>query len=173
MKKFIIPLMILAAIAGQGIAQEKLKIGEAVNGKLKITNEADLRSFLMNELGRSGTLGKVIYSEVSPTADRFLAWLKVTGNRDDITTIGVLLANINNDVYIVANPDPQINAPGPGAGGSVTYTCIGAPCSNCNIKVTWPPGSWLPTVSCFCKDSGGGECNMTVSVTFNVNIGMF
>ena len=172
MKNFIITLMILTAMAGQGIAQEKLKIGEAVNGKLKITNEADLRSFLMNELGRSGTLGKVIYSEISPTADRFLAWLKVTGNSNEITTIAVLLTNINNNVYIVANPVNPINAPGPGVGGSFTYTCTGEPCSNCDIKITWPAGSWTPDVSCVCKDSGGGICNLSVSVTFKINVGL-
>ncbi|MBW6460349.1 MAG: hypothetical protein K0B08_07215 [Bacteroidales bacterium] len=172
MKRVIIALVIIAAMAGQGLAQEKLKIGEAVNGRLKITNETGLRKFLMNELGKTGVLGKEIYTEVSPTADRFLAYLKVTGNSNEITTIAVLLANINNNVYIVANPVNPINAPGPGVGGSVTYTCTGEPCSNCDIKITWPAGSWTPDILCVCKDSGGGICNLSVSVTFKINVGL-
>lgn len=170
MKKIVFTLIILAALVGQGFAQEKLKIGEMVDGKLKITHEADFRSFIMNHLKKSGTLGKEIYTEISPTADRVLAWLKVSGNENDITTAGVMLVNDNNQVCIIARPADQ--AMGPGVGGSLTYTCTGNPCSICDIKITWPSGSWTPIVECVCKDQGGGTCDMSVSFTVSVKIGI-
>lgn len=171
MKRIVFTLIILAAFAGNGMAQEKLKIGEMVDGRLKITHEADLRGFLMHHLNKSGTLGKEIFTEISPNADRILAWLKVNGNRDGVTTAGVMLVNMNNQAYIVARPDDQPPI-GPGAGGSITYTCTGDPCTNCDIKITWPAGSWTPQVECICKDQGGGTCNMTVSFTVSVKIGL-
>jgi hypothetical protein len=169
MKKLLIAVVILAAMVSQGFAQEKLKIGEVVNGKLKITREADLRSFLLNNINKSGTLAKEIRVEVSPTADRFLAFLKVTGNKTGISCAGVMLVNINNEAFIVRyEPDAPVI---PGIGGSATYTCAGAPCTDCEISATWPSGSWLPNVSCYCA-APEGECNMTISVTFSLKIGL-
>lgn len=169
MKKVIITLIILAAMVGQGFAQEKLKIGEVVDGKLKITNESYLRSFLMNNLEKSGILGKNILIEASPTADRFFAYTKVSANKNNVTNIGVLMFSMQDDVFIVAQPSYQTD--GPGVGGSATYSCIGDPCENCNLVITWPSGSWKPDVSCNCQ-TAGGLCNMTVTITVNVKIGL-
>lgn len=169
MKRMMIAVVILAALVSQGFAQEKLKIGDVVNGKLKITREADLRNFLLTNLNKSGNLSKEINVEVSPTADRFLAFLKVEGNRAGISCAGVLLVNIKNEAFIVGyEPDAPVI---PGIGGSTTYTCVGNPCSDCEINVNWPQGSWLPNVACNCEIPEG-QCNMTVSVTFSLKIGV-
>ena len=82
-----------------------------------------------------------------------------------------MLVNINNEAFIVPNP-PAYSPGGPGGGGSVTYSCIGNPCDDCEISISWPAGSWLPDVSCGCSDPEG-HCNMSVSYTVNVNIGLY
>jgi hypothetical protein len=169
MKKWMILLAMTAVLGFQGMAQEKLKVGEVVNEKLKITREADLRNFLLNNLGKSGSLGKEFYSEVSPTSDRFLVYLKVYGNKLGVTTTGVLLVRTNNEVFIV-KPEPDMPII-PGIGGSATYTCIGNPCTNCDIDITWPSGSWFPDASCDCAGPEG-DCNMTVSLTFSLKVGL-
>ena len=102
MKKMILTLFILGSVLVEGTAQEKLKIGDMVNGKLKITNEAGLRSFFLENIGKTGILDKEIRMEVSPTADRVFAYLKVTGNKGGVTSVGVLLVNIKNEAFIVA-----------------------------------------------------------------------
>jgi hypothetical protein len=163
MKKIILTMIILASVLVEGIAQEKLKIGDVTNGKLKITNESALRAFLMNNIGKTGTLDKEIKVEVSPTADRIFAYLKVTGNRGGISSIGVLLVNINNEAFIVANePDS------PGVGGSATVTCVGNPCTSCYPTIQWINNNWLPIIVCGCNDPGG-HCNMTVTFTVSIN----
>lgn len=168
MKRMIFTLIILAAMVGQGFTQEKLKIGDVVNGKLKITNEAALKGFFLQNLDKSGALENEVKVDASPKSDRFLVHMRVNGHKRGVNTIGVLLVNINNEAYIVNNQSDQ--PIGPGIGGSITYSCIGDPCDNCNIKVTWPPGSWKPDVHCECQSAGGGICNMTVTVVFEIKI---
>jgi hypothetical protein len=167
MKKIILTLIILASVLVEGIAQEKLKIGDVTNGKLKITNESDLRAFYMNNINNSGNLDKEIKTDISPSADRIFAYLKVTGNKGGISSIGVLLVNIGNEAFIVANePDS------PGIGGSATVTCAGNPCTSCYPTIEWISGNWLPIIVCGCNDPGG-HCNMTVTFTVTINTGSF
>jgi hypothetical protein len=168
MKKILFTMIILASVVFNGIAQEKLKIGDVVNGRLKITNDAGLRSFFLNSLKNSGCLGKEIKVEPSPTSDRFMVYTRVTGNADKISSIGVMLVRAGNEAFI-AKP-VQGDEAGPGGGGSATYSCQGSPCSDCKISMTWPSGSWMPDVECICEEAEG-QCNMIVSVSVNINIG--
>jgi hypothetical protein len=168
MKRIILTLLILASVMIEGIAQEKLKIGDMVNGKLKMTNEAGLRSFMLNNMSQSGILDKEIRTEVSPTADRVFAYSKVTGNKSGITSVGVLLVRQKNEVFIVAvEPDSQ---GGPGVGGSATVTCSGNPCTQCLPVVDWVSGTWIPVIVCECQVPGG-HCNQSVTITVSINIG--
>lgn len=171
MKKIILTFVILASVVLEGIAQEKLKIGEVSNGKLKITNESALRAFLMNQIGNSGSLEKDIKLDFSPTADRIFAYLKVSGNKSGITSAGVLLVNQAGQAYIVAQKPPA-NGDGSGVGGSVTVTCTGNPCTQCAPTIEWIGGSWLPIIICSCLQPDG-ICNQTITVTLNVNIGAY
>lgn len=170
MKKILLSIIILVCIAFQGIAQDKLKIGEVVNGKLKITNETALRSFFLNNLENSGCLAKDIKVEPSPDADRYMVYTRVTDNKKNISCIGVMLVRSGNEAFI-AKPAEGDEAPGPGAGGSATYSCEGDPCPDCEIDIDWPSGSWLPNVECACSDPDG-TCNMTVSVTITITVGL-
>ena len=165
----ILTLFILGSVLIEGTAQEKFKIGDMVNGKLKITNEAGLRSFFLENIGKTGILDKEIRMEVSPTADRVFAYLKVTGNKGGVTSVGVLLVNIKNEAFIVASKGDS--PPGPGVGGSATFSCVGNPCTECAPTVNWVSGTWIPLVSCECLIPGG-HCNQTVSFTVNINIGL-
>ncbi len=169
MKKMIITMVILASAMVQGIAQEKLKVGDVVNGKLSITNETGLRAFLTNAIGNSGKLDRELKVEVSPTADRFFVYTKVLGNKSGIRSVGVLLVNSGNEAFIVAGkPDSQPS--GPGIGGSATISCTGDPCTSCFPTVQWIGNNWLPIVVCTCEDESG-ICNMTVTFTINLGVG--
>lgn len=167
MKKTLLTLIILVSFVSQGIAQDKLKIGDVVNGKLRLTNESALRNFFLNNLKNSGCLGKDIKVEVSPTADRFLVYTTVTDNADKVTSIGVMLVTAGKEAFI-AKPE-QGDGSVPGGGGSTTYTCAGSPCSDCKLDIEWPSGSWMPNVECICEAEG--QCNMIVSVTVNLSFG--
>jgi hypothetical protein len=168
MKKIILTFVILASVVLEGIAQEKLKIGEVSNGKLKITNESALRAFLMNQIGNSGSLDKDIKLDFSPTADRIFAYIKVTGNKSGITSAGVLLVNKNGEACIVAQKSGETDT---GVGGSATVTCTGNPCTQCAPTIDWISGNWLPIIICTCLQPDG-ICNQTITVTLNVNIGV-
>lgn len=167
MKKILLTIIILATVILQGIAQDKLKIGDVVNGKLKITNEAALKAFFLNSLKNTGCLGKEIKTDASPTSDRFMVYTSVTGNTDKVTSIGVMLVTVGKEAFI-AKP-VQGDEAGPGGGGSATYSCVGNPCVDCKLNIAWPSGSWMPNVDCECEVEG--QCNMIVSVTVNVNFG--
>jgi hypothetical protein len=168
MKKIILTIVILASLVLEGIAQEKLKIGEVSNGKLKITNESALRAFLMKQIGNSGSLDKDIKLDFSPTADRIFAYTKVTGNNSGITSAGVLLVNQHGEACIVAQKSAETDT---GVGGSATVTCTGNPCTQCVPTIEWISGSWLPIIICTCLQPDG-ICNQTITVTLNVNIGV-
>lgn len=167
MKKIVFTIVILALALVQGIAQEKLKVGDVVNGKLSITNESGLRSFLTDVIGKSGNLDRTFKTEASPTADRFLIYTKVMGNKTGISCVGVLLVNIKNEAYIVSR-DTDGPPTGPGIGGSATVSCIGNPCMSCYLTVEWT-GNWLPVMTCECNDNG--TCNMTITYTINLGVG--
>ena len=168
MKKIITILVLIVSVVIQGNAQDKLKIGDVVNGRLKITNDTGLRKFFLGSLENSGCLGKDIKTEISPTADRFVAYTRVTGNAKQITSIGVLLVTQGNEAFILEGGPGD--ASGPGGGGSATYSCVGSPCSDCKLNITWPSGSWMPDVNCLCEEAPG-HCNMIVSVSVNINLG--
>jgi hypothetical protein len=170
MKKYVFLLIFLSSMMVEGIAQDKLKIGEFYKGKLKITNESVLRSFFMANIGKSGTLDREVKVNVSPTADRAFVYVRVTDNKSGITSIGVLLVNIDHIAYIVTT-DPNSPVMGPGGGGSATVTCTGNPCNQCMPNLQWNSGSWLPHVTCECM-SPDGKCNQTVSVSFGINVGL-
>ncbi len=168
MKRLIINLLILLIAFTSGQAQDKLKVGELKTGKFVITNQQALQSFFMNNLEKSGTLGKDFQVSASPDATRFVVSYPVYGNQDHITAISVMLVVDRKDVNIVTNP-PNYSPGGPGAGGSATFTCVGNPCDSCYPDITWPAGRWFPLIVCKCNDPNG-ICNMSVSFSINVNI---
>ncbi len=168
MNRLMVTLLILVSFMIEGIAQEKLKIGDVVNGKLKITNETGLKSFFNKNLEKSGSLGNEIKTDFSPTADRIFVYMKVTGNKAGISSIGVMLVNVRNEAYIVAGE--KDSGGGTGIGGSATVTCIGNPCASCTPTIQWVSGGWLPIIVCHCNDPEG-LCNMEVTFTVNINVG--
>lgn len=167
MKKILITLAALTLLFLQGFAQETLKIGEIRDGKLEITNLKGLQAFFMNCLAQSGKLGKDLKIEPSPTGDRFIVSATVTGNREKVTSVAVLLVNRNNEALIVAGEEGD--GPGTGIGGSVQYSCIGVNCDFCYPTIEWG-SQWFPLVKCTCADPGS-KCNMSMSFTINVNAG--
>jgi hypothetical protein len=171
MRKILIMIVILVSVIASGQAQEKLKIGEVKNGKLVITNLDALKAFFFYSLGKSGTLGGDYKVSASPEGDRYFVYFPVTGNKDKVSNIGVLLVKINNDVYIVENQQKsEASEPGPGGGGSATVTCTGNPCNSCHPEITWPVGRWIPLIVCICEDPEG-FCNMSITFSVNINIG--
>jgi hypothetical protein len=173
MKRLLITLIMLISVILSGMAQDKLKIGDVKNGQLKITNVDGLKAFFLNTIGKSGTLGKDFQVSTAPEGDRYFVYYRVTGNRDAISSIGVLLVKIKNEVFIVkgsSEKSPGSSMTGPGAGGSATISCIGNPCDSCTPEVTWPAGNWLPLIICACNS--GGHCNMSISFSVNINIGL-
>lgn len=170
MRKLLLILVILVSVIASGQAQEKLKIGEVKNGKLVVTSTDVLKAFFMNSLAKTGTLGQDFKVSASPDGGRFFVYYPVTGNKEKVTNIGVLLVKIKNEVFIVENP-PAYSPGGPGAGGSATITCTGNPCNSCYPEITWPSGNWLPLILCMCNEPEG-ICNMSVSFSINVNIGL-
>jgi hypothetical protein len=169
MKKIFFTLIILLVLIANGQAQDKLKIGEIKNGKFQVTNPDALKAFFINSLGNSGALGKDFQVSTSPEGDRFFVYYPVSGNKDKVTNIGVMLVKIKNDAFIVENPpDPIPNAPG--GGGSLEIQCIGVDCNSCLAHVTWVGGNWLPSVTCECLGGGGGICNMTSKLIIHVDI---
>lgn len=171
MRKIFILMIVIVSVSAFGQAQEKLKIGEVKNGKLTVTNIDVLRAFFIDYLGKSGTLGKDLQLSYSPDKSRVFAHYPVSGNKNKVTCVGVMLVYIDNEAYIVPNA-PNYAPGGPGGGGSVTITCIGNPCEDCEMNITWPSGSWIPDVSCSCDDADG-HCNMSISYTVNVNVGLY
>lgn len=169
MKKVLFISVILLAIILNGQAQDKLKIGEVKTGKLVITNPDGLKAFFMNSLEKSGTLGKDYQVSAAPEGDRFLVYFPVSGNKDNITCIGVMLVKIKSDVFIVENP-PETPINSAGGGGSLEITCTGIDCSICVPNVRWTGNSWIPEVYCECRSGGGGKCNMTSKLIINVDI---
>ena len=108
--------------------------------------------------------------DVSPSADRIFVYQKITGNKAGIASIGVMLVVIGKEAYIVAG-EPGSPVTGPGIGGSVTVTCTGNPCTQCTPIIEWVNGDWLPVIICTCLNPDG-HCNMTISVTLNVEVGL-
>lgn len=168
MKKVLFALVILLAIITNGQAQDKLKIGEVKAGKLIITNPDALKSFLLNSLEKSGTLGKDVQVSTAPEGDRFLVYFPVSGNKNNVTCIGIMLVKIKNDAYIVENP-PETPITSAGGGGSLEITCTGIDCNICVPNVSWG-GGWIPIVYCECRSGGGGKCNMTSKLVIKVDI---
>jgi hypothetical protein len=170
MKKVMIVLLSITIIAGQLYSQKMLKIGEVQDGKLKITNEKALNAYFLNCLGYSGLPGKDIKIESSPSGDRFYVTTSVSGNKDQVTSIGVLLVNKDGDVVIMEASRDGGDSPGPGIGGSMNVQCVGAPCEICFPDLEWVQGQWYPLVRCQCFDPAG-KCNSVVSFTINLNVG--
>jgi hypothetical protein len=168
MKKALFTLMILLAVIVNGQAQEKLKIGEVKTGKLVITNLDALKSYFMNSLGQSGILGKDYQVSTAPEGDRFLVYFPVSGNKDNVSCIGVMLVRIKSDAFIVENP-PDTPITTPGGGGSLEITCTGIDCNICVPNIRWGSG-WIPDVYCDCRSGGGGKCNMTSKLVIKVDV---
>ena len=169
MKRLVLIMIVITGILTTGSAQEKLKIGELKNGKLQVTSPDALKAFFMNSLENNGALGKDYKVSTSPEGDRFLVSYPVSGNKENITNIGVMLVRQKNEAFIVSGP-PEIDESVPGAGGSATISCIGAPCTSCHPNVSWPSGNWFPLVVCVCDDAEG-QCNMVLSFSVNIKIG--
>ena len=167
MKKIIVFIIAMMSLLGRGYAQEILKIGEIKGGHLEITNMKGLQEFFMNCLSQSGKLGKDLKIEPSPTGDRFIVSASVTGNKEKVSSIAVLLVNKNNEAVIVAGEEGD--SPGSGIGGSVQYTCIGVGCDFCYPSIEWG-SQWFPLVRCTCIDPNA-KCNMSMSFTINVSSG--
>lgn len=168
MKKVLLTLVILIAVIVNGQAQDKINIGEIRNGKLQVTNLNALKTFFMKSLGQSGTLGNEYQVSAAPSGDRYLVYFPVSGNKNNVTSIGVMLVKIKTDVCIVANPNNSpINSAG--GGGSFTVTCTGIDCSQCVPNVRWG-NDWIPEVYCECRSGGGGKCNMTCTLTIKADI---
>lgn len=168
MKRILMSFLIMLAIVFTGQAQEKLKVGEVKNGKLVITNQPALQAFLMNCVGKSGSLGKDFKVSASPDGTRFVVSYPVSGNQDKVSSAAVMLVVDKKDVNIVTNP-PNYSPGGPGGGGSATVTCSGNPCETCYPDIQWISGRWLPIIVCKCQDPAG-FCNMIISITFSINI---
>ena len=166
MKKVLFTLVILLALITNGQAQDKLKIGEVKAGKLIITNPDALKSYFMNSLGQSGTLGKDYQVSTAPEGNRIFIYFPVSGNNNNVTCIGVMLVKIKSDAFIVENP-PEIT--GPGGEGSFEITCTGIDCNICVPNISWG-GGWIPIVYCECRSGGGGKCNMTTKLIIKVDV---
>jgi hypothetical protein len=170
MKKALFILIILIAVISNGQAQDKLKIGEVKAGKLVVTNPEGLKAFFMNSLNQSGTLAKDYQVSAAPEGDRFLVWFPVTGNKDNVRSIGVMLVKIKSDVFIVANP-PETPITGAGGEGSLEITCTGVDCNDCVPNIRWVGNNWIPEVYCDCRSGGGGKCNMTSKMIIKIKFG--
>jgi hypothetical protein len=169
MKKILFTLVILLVVIANGQAQDKLKIGEIKNGKFLVTNPEALKAFFMKSLGNSGTLGKDFQVSTAPEGNRICVYYPVSGNKDKVTNIGVMLVKIKNDAFIVENPsEPSPN--GPGGGGSLEIQCIGVSCNICVPNIRWIGGNWMPEVYCECRSGGGGECNMICKIIVHIDI---
>jgi hypothetical protein len=169
MKNKLITLILLVAAITSGYAQDKLKIGEVKNGKLVITNMDALKGFFMNSLGKSGTLGIDYQVSAAPSGDRFFVYFPVSGNKDKVSSIGIMLVKIKNDAFIVENS--KASAPGgPGGGGSLEIQCIGVDCNICVPNITWVGNNWIPEVFCECRQTGGGQCNMITKIVIHVDV---
>jgi hypothetical protein len=169
MKNLLLIMVILFAVISNGQAQDKLKIGEVKTGKLVVTNPDALKAFLLNSLEKSGTLGKDYQFSVAPEGDRYLVYYPVSGNKNNITCIGVMLIKIKGDVFIVENP-PGTPINSAGGEGSIEITCTGIDCSQCVPNIRWVGGNWMPEVYCECRSGGGGKCNMTCKVIIKVEV---
>ena len=77
-----------------------------------------------------------------------------------------MLVNKKDGAYIQAG-----DSMGSGVGGSAEISCIGDNCDSCRPDIIWVGGSWLPLIYCKCL-SGGGICNMTVTITISINVGI-
>jgi len=170
MKRLMILMVALAFLTGQCYSQQTEKIGNVNGSKLVITNQKALNNYFNQCLANSGTLGKEMKIESSPTADRFFVSTNVSGNKDKVTAIGVLLVNRNNEALIVEVNVEEGDATGPGVGGSMNVQCIGAPCEVCYPVLEWPVGQWYPLVRCGCFDLEG-KCNSLISFTVNLGVG--
>jgi len=167
MKRLFITLVILLSVIAFSQAQEKLKIGEVKNGKLVIINQDALNTYFLNSLGKSGTLAKDFQVSTSPEGDRFFVYYPVSGNKDKVTNIGVMLVKIKNDVFIVEG-QPKTDVVIPGGGGSYEVQCIGEDCTRCVPVIRWIGGDWLPYVDCTCTQTGGGICKMTTKIIIHI-----
>jgi hypothetical protein len=162
-------MVIILSIISSGQAQEKLRIGEFKNGKLIVTNQQGLNTYLMNSLEKSGDLGKDYQVSTSPEGDRCLIYYPVSGNKNKVTSIGIMLVRIRNDFFIVENS--KGSSPGSsGGGGSLEIQCVGDNCNICVPNIRWTGGNWMPDVYCECKQAGGSECNMTTKIVIHVDI---
>jgi hypothetical protein len=170
MKNLIITLVFLASIIASGQAQEKLKVGEIKNGKLNFTNLDAFKAYIMNSLEKSGSLSREYQVSTSPEGDRFYVSYSVSGNKNKVNNIGVMLVRVKDDAFIVENP-PETDSPGPGAGGSFEVQCLGS-CPTCMPVIRWVGGSWLPIVYCDCTQGNSGDCTMISKLTISVKIGL-
>jgi hypothetical protein len=169
MRKIFLTLVIVISVLASGQAQDKLKIGEIKAGKLVVTNPDALKAFLMNRLGKSGTLGKEYQVSAAPEGNRFFLYYPVSGNKDNVTNIGILLVIIDGGVFIVEG-SPAGSPGGPGAGGSYEVQCLGVACNSCVPNIKWVGNYWLPVVVCECTQAGGGTCNMISKIIIHVEI---
>lgn len=173
MKKLLLLIVGIIFLTGACISQDALQIGTVKDGKLTITNEKALKAYFLNILGYSGNIGKDIKVEASPERDRFFVSAKVEDNKNQVSSIGVLLVVQGQEAVITeARPEEgDSSGPGPGIGGSMNVQCVGAPCGICFPELEWNNGQWYPYVRCLCFDAQG-KCNSTVSFTVNLNVGM-
>ncbi|HOX78245.1 MAG TPA: hypothetical protein PLW31_09395 [Bacteroidales bacterium] len=166
MKKLILTFIILNSVILSSQSQDKLKIGDVRNDKLVVSNVEGLKKFLYNSIGNSGTLGKDLQYRLAPEGDRCVVFYPVSGNRQNVTSAGVLLIVKNGEAFIQESPE-IIDSSGPGGGGSYEIQCVGTNCNQCVPAIKWI-GNWLPYVICECKQEGDGTCNMITKLIVNV-----
>lgn len=167
MKTLLFFLSCFFMIQVQAQTQDYLKIGSVQGGQLTITNKTLLLKYFNQSLGFSGALSSDIKTDAAPNGDRFLVYTSVVGNARNITNIGIVLINVNGEARIVrGNPDLGV-----GGSGSAEYKCIGNPCNDCELKISWVP-SGFPNAYCNCKQAGSNnKCNMEVTYKININLG--
>jgi hypothetical protein len=169
MKKLAMIMVMILAVISSGQAQDKLKIGDIRNGKLVVTETNALKAFMMNSLGKSGTLSKDFKVSYAPEGNRLYLYYPVTDNVDHVTNIGVVLVIYKNEVFLEEGT-PESTPGGPGAGGSFEISCFGD-CPACLPVVKWIDGNWLPIVYCECR-MGEGECHMSCKLVIHISVGL-
>jgi len=152
------------------LAQNEIQIGNLSGGKLTITNGAFLERNWGSKLENSGEMHTKSIVVSSDQTKAFI-WCKVTGNSKNINCIGTTVAISKGKAYYCNTKSEYapLLSDGPGIGGSVTHSCTGAPCTNCELRIT----SALD-ISCICKDGGCSncKCNHTITLEINGNIGL-
>lgn len=161
----ILILSFFSVLSGFSQSEDNVLIGKIKDKSLSITNHKFISQLFYSELDESGIIG-IFDVQYDPDGKLVFVSSRVTGNNDNVNSIGVSLIIKGDDAYYVRvskNEEDLFNKI------SKLNTCRSVKCNSCNLVVS----SWKP-FGARCEKGGQNDkecdCSHSVKMTMKQDI---